>query len=188
MIGAMRTVHITEAELARDLHAILAKVQQGVEVVVEQDHQPVVVLRHLVSGEPQPRDMASWDRLLLHKFLEESGPGWNLEEHPELNLRARELEPGRRHLHDRVGGLVTAERALPVALVAPRVAFVHQASGSLAIGKARIGHRDARIEDERARDEDARSQRSNPESLRTHDRPFLRSRRVATASASEECC
>ena len=40
------TVHITEAELARDLHAILAKVQQGAEVVVEQDHRPVAVLRH----------------------------------------------------------------------------------------------------------------------------------------------
>ena len=38
MIGDMGTVHITEAELARDLHDILAKVQQGVEVFVEQDH------------------------------------------------------------------------------------------------------------------------------------------------------
>ena len=47
MIEDMGTVHITEAELARDLHAILAKVQQGVEVVVEQDHRPVAVLRHL---------------------------------------------------------------------------------------------------------------------------------------------
>jgi antitoxin (DNA-binding transcriptional repressor) of toxin-antitoxin stability system len=41
----MGTVRITEAELARDLHAILAKVQKGVEVVVENDHRPVAVLR-----------------------------------------------------------------------------------------------------------------------------------------------
>jgi antitoxin (DNA-binding transcriptional repressor) of toxin-antitoxin stability system len=41
----MATVRITEAELARDLHAVLAKVQQGVEVVVEQDHRPVAVIR-----------------------------------------------------------------------------------------------------------------------------------------------
>jgi uncharacterized DUF497 family protein len=27
----------------------------------------------------------SWDRLGLLQFLEENGPGWNLEEHPELN-------------------------------------------------------------------------------------------------------
>ena len=41
----MGPVRITEAELARDLHAILARVQQGVEVVVENDHRPVAILR-----------------------------------------------------------------------------------------------------------------------------------------------
>jgi antitoxin (DNA-binding transcriptional repressor) of toxin-antitoxin stability system len=41
----MGQVHMTEAELARDLHEVLAKVQQGVEVVVEQDHRPVAVIR-----------------------------------------------------------------------------------------------------------------------------------------------
>lgn len=41
----MATVHMSEAEVARDLHAVLAKVQQGVEVVIEQDHRPVAVLR-----------------------------------------------------------------------------------------------------------------------------------------------
>ncbi len=40
----METVHITEAELARDTHAVLAKVQEGVEVIVEQDHRPVAVI------------------------------------------------------------------------------------------------------------------------------------------------
>lgn len=118
MIGDMGAVHITEAELARDLHDILARVQQGVEVVVEQDHRPVAVLRPLNrSGRPvsdilrearqrnstvtldedfgkdleeiiasqQAMESASWDRLRLLQFLEESGPGWNLGEHPELN-------------------------------------------------------------------------------------------------------
>jgi antitoxin (DNA-binding transcriptional repressor) of toxin-antitoxin stability system len=119
MIGDMGTVHITEAELARDLHAILAKVQQGVEVVVEQDHRPVAVLRPLnrsgqlvsdilrearqhnsavtldedfgndleeiIVSQQQPWNPPSWDRLRLLQFLKESGPGWNLEEHPELN-------------------------------------------------------------------------------------------------------
>ena len=31
--------------MARDLHAVLAKVQQGIEVVIEQDHRPVAVIR-----------------------------------------------------------------------------------------------------------------------------------------------
>ena len=42
---AMATVHMSEAEVASDLHAALAKVQQGVEIVIEQDHRPVAVLK-----------------------------------------------------------------------------------------------------------------------------------------------
>ena len=42
---AMATVHMSEAEVANDLHAALAKVQQGVEIVIEQDHRPVAVLK-----------------------------------------------------------------------------------------------------------------------------------------------
>jgi antitoxin (DNA-binding transcriptional repressor) of toxin-antitoxin stability system len=36
---------MSEAEVARDLHAVLARVQKGVEVVIEQDHRPIAVLR-----------------------------------------------------------------------------------------------------------------------------------------------
>jgi hypothetical protein len=39
------TLHITEAELARDIHAVLAKVQEGVEIVVEQDRREVAVIK-----------------------------------------------------------------------------------------------------------------------------------------------
>ena len=38
-------VRITEAELARDIHAVLAKVQAGVEIIVERDHRPVAVIK-----------------------------------------------------------------------------------------------------------------------------------------------
>lgn len=41
----MAVLHITEAELARDVHAVLEKVRNGAEVVVEENHQPVAVLR-----------------------------------------------------------------------------------------------------------------------------------------------
>ena len=43
----MATVRISEAELARDIHAVLAKAQEGVEVIVEQDHRPVAVIKTL---------------------------------------------------------------------------------------------------------------------------------------------
>ena len=45
------TVHMTEAELARDVHAVLEKVRQGVEVVIEKGNRPVAVLKaHRASG------------------------------------------------------------------------------------------------------------------------------------------
>ena len=42
---AMATVPMSEAEVARDLHAVLEQVRQGVEVVIEQDHRAVAVIR-----------------------------------------------------------------------------------------------------------------------------------------------
>ena len=45
MIEIMSTVRITETELARDVHAVLEKVQQGVEVIIEQNHRPVAVIK-----------------------------------------------------------------------------------------------------------------------------------------------
>jgi antitoxin (DNA-binding transcriptional repressor) of toxin-antitoxin stability system len=45
MIGSMAVLHISEAELARDLHAVLESVRQGGEVVVEQDNRPVAIMK-----------------------------------------------------------------------------------------------------------------------------------------------
>jgi len=45
MIGDMATLRMTEGELARNLHAVLEKVQEGVEVIVEQDHRAVAVIK-----------------------------------------------------------------------------------------------------------------------------------------------
>ena len=41
----MAELHMSEAEVARNLHEVLAKVRQGAEVVIEQDHQPIAVIR-----------------------------------------------------------------------------------------------------------------------------------------------
>jgi hypothetical protein len=45
MLEDMARVRITEDELARDTHAILVKVQGGIEVIIEQDHRPVAVIK-----------------------------------------------------------------------------------------------------------------------------------------------
>ena len=45
MIESMTTVRVTEAELARDVRAVLDKVAQGNEVIIgQEDHQPVAVI------------------------------------------------------------------------------------------------------------------------------------------------
>jgi len=41
----MGTLHITDADLARDPYAILAKVEEGVEVVVERNHRAVATIK-----------------------------------------------------------------------------------------------------------------------------------------------
>ena len=41
----MGTLHMTESELARNIHSVPAKVQEGAEVVAEQDHRPIAVIR-----------------------------------------------------------------------------------------------------------------------------------------------
>jgi antitoxin (DNA-binding transcriptional repressor) of toxin-antitoxin stability system len=63
----MTTVRITEAELARDLHAVLEKVRQGVEVIVEADHRPVAVIK----TPPRPGRMIS-ECIALAKAHEEN--------------------------------------------------------------------------------------------------------------------
>ncbi|MGP8246598.1 MAG: hypothetical protein ACLQVN_19025 [Bryobacteraceae bacterium] len=60
MIVDMGTLRITEAELARDIHAVLAKVRTGVEVIVEQDHRPVATIKPPTrSGRPISACIAS---------------------------------------------------------------------------------------------------------------------------------
>jgi len=55
MIMNMGTLHISEAELARDPYAVLAKVEEGVEVIVDRDHRPVATIKTpRRSGGPSP--------------------------------------------------------------------------------------------------------------------------------------
>ncbi len=61
----MATVHMSEVEVARDLHAVLAKVKEGVEIVIEQDRRPVAVLRR-----PQPAGRKISDCIALAKEYE----------------------------------------------------------------------------------------------------------------------
>jgi antitoxin (DNA-binding transcriptional repressor) of toxin-antitoxin stability system len=55
MIEDMAVLHMTEAELARDLHAVLEKVRQGAEIVVEEGYRTVALIKP-VQGPGRPLD------------------------------------------------------------------------------------------------------------------------------------
>lgn len=55
MIEGMAQLHMTEAELVRDIESVLEKVRQGADVVVEQDYRSIAVIRP-VKGPGRPID------------------------------------------------------------------------------------------------------------------------------------
>ncbi len=57
---------MTQSEVARDLHAVLERVRQGVEVIVEQDSGPVAVIR-----DPQRPGRPVEECIVLAKAYEE---------------------------------------------------------------------------------------------------------------------
>lgn len=57
----LRILHITEADLAKDVHTILERVQTGAEIIVERDAQPVAVIR---AAQPVRRKISECIALL----------------------------------------------------------------------------------------------------------------------------
>jgi antitoxin (DNA-binding transcriptional repressor) of toxin-antitoxin stability system len=55
MIEDMGQVHMSEAELARDIASVLDRVQSGAEIVIERNALPVAVLR---AAEPKRRKLS----------------------------------------------------------------------------------------------------------------------------------
>jgi antitoxin (DNA-binding transcriptional repressor) of toxin-antitoxin stability system len=55
----MAIVHITEAELARDLASVLDRVQSGAEIVIERNAKPLAVLRAAVPKRRKLSEIAA---------------------------------------------------------------------------------------------------------------------------------
>ena len=76
----MGTVHIGDADLARDPYAVLAKVEEGVKVIVERDHRPVATIKTPKrSGRPISECIAS-ARASGSKSILDGGFGKDVEE------------------------------------------------------------------------------------------------------------
>lgn len=80
IIASMGTLHISDADLARDPYAVLAKVEEGMEVIVERDHRPVAKISPPKrSGRPISECIAS-ARASGSKLILDSGFGDDVEE------------------------------------------------------------------------------------------------------------
>lgn len=67
MIESIATFRITEAELARDVRAVLEKVEHGSQVIIErEDHRPLAVMK-----QPQPVGRKINECIALAKAYEE---------------------------------------------------------------------------------------------------------------------
>jgi antitoxin (DNA-binding transcriptional repressor) of toxin-antitoxin stability system len=66
----MATIHISEAEAARDFAGLMARVRAGAEIVIEKEASPAVVLR--VAVEPRGR-LLSESIALAEAHAEEMG-------------------------------------------------------------------------------------------------------------------
>ena len=71
IIVNMATIHISEAEAARDFAALLARVRAGAEIVIESDARAIAVLRP-AGNEFRPR-LLSESIALAKKHAEELG-------------------------------------------------------------------------------------------------------------------
>lgn len=81
----MGTLHISDADLARDPYAVLAKVEEGVEVIVERNHRPVATIKPSKrSGRPVSECIAS-AKASGSKVILDDGFGKDIEE----GIRAR---------------------------------------------------------------------------------------------------
>ena len=45
MIGGMAVLHMSEADVVKDIAAVLVKVREGSEIVIEHDNRPVAIIR-----------------------------------------------------------------------------------------------------------------------------------------------
>lgn len=53
----MPVLHVTENDLARNAHAILEQVRAGSDVVIDQDHRPIAVIKALPTAHPSLADL-----------------------------------------------------------------------------------------------------------------------------------
>jgi hypothetical protein len=87
----MGTLHISDFDFARDPYAALAKVEEGVELIVERDHRPVATIKTpRRSGRPISECIAS-ARASGSRVILDDGFGKDVEE--GIRERSQPMNP-----------------------------------------------------------------------------------------------
>ena len=90
-----RAIHISEAEAAKDLHSLLARVRAGAEIVIERDAEAVAVIR---PAEPQVRLLSESLRLAKERGSKSTLDGDFARDLEKVVRRPCEPTPGRSHV------------------------------------------------------------------------------------------
>ena len=85
-----RLVHITEAELVRDVRTVLQRVQTGAEIIIERDAQPIAVLR---SATPPRRKTSECIALLSADSSATIDPDFAKDVKAAITAHRESLEP-----------------------------------------------------------------------------------------------
>jgi len=83
-------LHITDAELAKDLPSILQRVQTGAEVIIERDAHPVAVLR---AAEPTRRKISECIAMLPVDSTAAIDPDFAKDVEAAIDSHREPLEP-----------------------------------------------------------------------------------------------
>ena len=86
----MATIHISEAEAARDFAGLLAHVRAGAEVVIERDHRPVAILH---APLPQKRSIEECIALLPEHSSGVMDEGFARDVQEGIDLHREPLNP-----------------------------------------------------------------------------------------------
>jgi antitoxin (DNA-binding transcriptional repressor) of toxin-antitoxin stability system len=85
-----QVVHISEADLAKDVRSVMQRVQTGAEVVIERDAQPVAVIR---PPEPVRRKISECIALLPSDSTATIDPDFATDVEAAIAAHREPLEP-----------------------------------------------------------------------------------------------
>ncbi len=90
MIRGMEPLHISEADLVRDVRSILKRVETGGEIIVERDAQPVAVIR---PAEPRHRKISECIALMPAGSVATIDPDFARDVEAAIAAHPEPLEP-----------------------------------------------------------------------------------------------